>query len=86
MVIAANKMHVTLPPDTAIDAEVDLCLTGADFFLKARLNVGLPGLDRDVAQALVDAGHHTCPYSKATHGNIDVVVNLVEGQAQAQSA
>lgn len=86
MGIAASKMKVALPPDTAIDAEVDLCLTGADFFLKARLNVSLPGLPREVAQALVDAGHHTCPYSKATRGNIDVVVNLVEGQAQAHTA
>jgi organic hydroperoxide reductase OsmC/OhrA len=30
-----------------------------------------------VAQALVDAAHETCPYSKATRGNIDVVINLV---------
>ncbi|MGB2623967.1 MAG: OsmC family protein [Candidatus Acidiferrum sp.] len=37
LAIAASKMHVSLPPDTAIDAEVDLCLTGADFHLKARL-------------------------------------------------
>lgn len=86
MGIAAGKMKVALPADTAIDAEVDLCLTGADFFLKARLNVSLPGLQREVAQALVDAGHKTCPYSKATRGNIDVTVNLVEGQAAAQTA
>jgi osmotically inducible protein OsmC len=86
MAIAANKLHVTLPQDAAVDAEVDLCLTGADFFLKARLNVSLPGLDREVAQALIDAGHKTCPYSKATHGNIDVVTNLVEGQAAAHTA
>jgi len=57
MAIAANKMHVALPPDTAIDAEVDLCLTDADFFLKARLNVSLPGIGREVAQAWVDAAH-----------------------------
>jgi len=77
MAIAANKMHVALPKDTAIDAEVDLCRTGADFFLQARLNISLPGLPRDVAEALADAGHATCPYSKATRGNIDVVVNVV---------
>jgi lipoyl-dependent peroxiredoxin len=86
MGIAANKMHVALPPDTAIDAEVDLCLSGADFFLKARLNVSLPGLSRDVAEALIQAGHEACPYSKATRGNIDVAVNLVEPRAASQSA
>jgi osmotically inducible protein OsmC len=56
---------------------VDLCLSGADFFLRARLNISLPGLPRDVAQALADAAHRTCPYSKATRGNIAVEINLV---------
>jgi lipoyl-dependent peroxiredoxin len=34
-------------------------------------------VEREVAQALVDEGHQTCPYFKATRGNIDVVINLV---------
>jgi osmotically inducible protein OsmC len=77
MGIAANKMRIALPADKAIDAEVDLGTVGGAFFLQARLNVSLPGLDRDIAQALVDAAHQTCPYSKATRGNIDVVINLI---------
>ena len=47
------------------------------FFLAARLNVSVPGLDREVAQALVHAAHEICPYSKATRGNIAVETNLV---------
>ena len=74
---AARKMKVALPADTAIDAEVDLCLTGDAYTIQARLNVSLPGLAREVAQALTDAAHQTCPYSKATRGNIDVVINVV---------
>jgi len=75
-IVAAN-MKVKLPADPAIDAEVDLC-TGADgYSLQARLNVSLPGLDRKVAQAIVDGAHETCPYSKAIRGNIDVAYNLV---------
>jgi organic hydroperoxide reductase OsmC/OhrA len=61
----------------AIDAEVDLCLTDGAYSLQARFNISLPGLEREVAQALADAAHQTCPYSKATRGNIDVVINLV---------
>jgi Ohr subfamily peroxiredoxin len=76
MGIAANKMKIPLPEDAAIDAEVDLCRTGADFFLQARLNFRLPGLEPAAARALADAAHHTCPYSKATRGNIDVVINV----------
>jgi lipoyl-dependent peroxiredoxin len=47
------------------------------YLLRARLNVSLPGLDRAVAQALVDAAHQICPYSKATRGNIEVEINLL---------
>lgn len=77
MGLAASKMKVTLPADRAVDTEVDLVLTDGAYSLQARLNVSLPGLEREVAQALVDAGHQLCPYSKATRGNIDVVVKLV---------
>ena len=74
---AAAKLEVRLPADTAVDAEVDLGLTGDAYFLRARLNVRLPGVPRDTAQAIVDAAHKTCPYSKATRGNIDVTIALV---------
>jgi len=73
----AQQMKVKLPSDVSVDPEVDL-LTGSDgYFLKARLNVSLPGVDRQVAQAIVDGAHQTCPYSKATRGNINVEINLV---------
>lgn len=77
MGLAARKRKIALPADLAIDAEVDLCLTGGAYFLQARLNVSLPGVERNVAQALVDEAHQTCPYSKAIRGNVDVVINLV---------
>lgn len=77
MKIAAGKMKVRFPNDGAVDTEVDLTSTGDAYALQARLNVSLPGLEREVAQALADAAHQTCPYSKATRGNIDVVINLV---------
>jgi hypothetical protein len=78
MKIAAGKMKVRLPADLAVDAEVDLCKTGDAFLLQARLKVSLPGLEDEVAQALVDAAHQTCPYSKATRGNIDVATNVAQ--------
>src|SRR5438132_13404973 len=78
MGLVANKMKVQLPADAAIDAEIDLCNSGDVYFLRARLNVSLPGLEREVAQAIVDATHgETCAYSNATRGNIDVTVKVV---------
>jgi len=75
--IAARKSRVELPADTAIDAEVDLVLKDSGFVLQARLNVSLPGLDRELAQSLVDAAQDICPYSKAVKGNIDVEYNVI---------
>ncbi|MEM5370431.1 organic hydroperoxide resistance protein [Paraburkholderia azotifigens] len=74
---AARALNVVLPVDTSVDAEIDLGTTDDAYFLQARLNVSLPGLSRDIAQALVDRAHQTCPYSKATRGNIDVVIALI---------
>jgi lipoyl-dependent peroxiredoxin len=75
--LVAGKKKVALPADRSVDAEVDLRLAEGSFSLAARLNVSLPGVDREVAQFLVDAAHQICPYSKATRGNIDVTTNLV---------
>ena len=77
MQLAAGKMKVEFPTDTADDVEVDLNLADGGYFLRARHRISLPGLDREVAQQLVDAGSRTCPYSKAVHGNIDVAYDLV---------
>jgi osmotically inducible protein OsmC len=77
MQLAASKTKVALPDNRAVDAEVDLGTNEGGFVLRARLNVKLPGLPHEVAQAVVDAAHQLCPYSKATRGNIDVAINLV---------
>ena len=75
--LAASQRKITLPAGLAVDAEIDLNVDGGSFFLRARLNVSVPGVDRKVAQELVDAAHKICPYSKATHGNIEVETTLV---------
>ncbi|WP_312366167.1 organic hydroperoxide resistance protein [Ensifer sp.] len=72
MGLAACKRKLKLPADTAVDAEVDLGTTEGAYFLQARLTVSLPGLDTDLARAFVEEAHQTCPYSKATRGNIHV--------------
>ncbi|WP_316933282.1 OsmC family protein [Pedobacter lusitanus] len=77
MKLAAAKMKITLPAAAAIDTEIDLGTAGDGYFLQARLQVSLPGLETEVALALTEAAHQTCPYSKATRGNIDVVISLL---------
>ncbi len=74
--LVAAQMKVRLPNDVSIDPEIDLGMTGGGYLIQARLNVNLPGIEPAVAQALVDGAHHECPYSKATRGNINVLINV----------
>jgi osmotically inducible protein OsmC len=74
---AAAKLQVTLPQDVAVDAEVDLGTTDGDYFLQARLNISLPGLPRETAQAVAEGAHQLCPYSKMSRGNINVTLNVI---------
>ncbi|PVX71429.1 organic hydroperoxide resistance protein [Paraburkholderia unamae] len=75
---AAGKLGTTLPRDVAVDAEIDLVNADDAFSLRARLNVSLPGVDRETAQRIVETAHQICPYSKATRGNIDVTLSVAE--------
>ncbi|XAZ25597.1 organic hydroperoxide resistance protein [Sinorhizobium sp. B11] len=75
--IIVQKRKIALSGDVTIDAEVDLNVSDAGYFLTARLNVGIPGVERDVGQSLIEEAHQICPYSKATRGNTDVTIRLV---------
>ncbi|MBF4515602.1 organic hydroperoxide resistance protein [Flavobacterium sp. ANB] len=77
MGIAASGLGIKLPADTVVDAEVDLCNTDGAYSLQARLNITLPGLDAETARKVADLAHQTCPYSKATRGNINVEINIL---------
>jgi osmotically inducible protein OsmC len=77
MELEAKKRKLALPADLSIDAEVDLCNAEGAYFIQVRLNISLPGIERDTAQALIHDTHQTCIYSKATRGNIDVSINLI---------
>lgn len=75
--LAAKKLGTILPKDAFVDAEVDLGLTGDAFHLQARLSVGLPGIDKKIAEQLIELAHQTCPYSKAIKGNINISTTLI---------
>lgn len=70
------KIGVPVPADAAIDAEVDLGPTSLGFGISVRLNIKLPGLQREQAEKLVQEAHKICPYSNATRNNIDVQLNV----------
>jgi osmotically inducible protein OsmC len=75
--VAAAQKKIKLPTTLAVDTEIDLNLAGGAYFLRARLSVSLPGLDRAVVEELAAAAHGICPYSKAVHGNIEVTTTVI---------
>jgi len=74
--LAAAQRKVKLPAGLAVDAQIDLSHGPGGFFLRAHLHVSVPGVEREVAQALIETAHTICPYSKAIHGNIEVTTTL----------
>jgi lipoyl-dependent peroxiredoxin len=76
--LAAAQKKVALPQAPAVDAKIDLMMEGAEFFLRAKLDVTIPGIDIDLARELVHIAHQICPYSKAVRGNIEVETNVLE--------
>jgi lipoyl-dependent peroxiredoxin len=75
--LVAGQRKIKLSGHPAVDTEIDLNRDGDSFFLRARLNVSVPGVDRAVAETLAEAAHGVCPYSKAVHGNIEVTTNVI---------
>ena len=76
MKFVAGQQKVTLPADTSIDATVGIGQIPDGFGIEVQLVVKVPGVDRAVAQQIVDKAHQVCPYSNATRGNIDVTITL----------
>ena len=75
--LAAGQRKIKLAGSPAVDAEIALNRAGESYFLSAHFKVSVPGVDRATAQVLAEAAHGICPYSKATHGNIDVVTEVI---------
>ncbi len=76
LVARGQKVDVS---ESAVTVKVGLGAheSGA-FGLTAAIEAELPGVDADVARALLERAHEVCPYSNATRGNVDVELSLVE--------
>jgi Ohr subfamily peroxiredoxin len=77
MKAVAPKLQLTVPADTAIDAEVDLGPTSLGYGIAVRLDITLPGMERAKAEQLVAEAHKICPYANATRNNIEVTIKVV---------
>ena len=73
----ASMQKQKIPDDASINASVDIGPIPQGFGIAVKLAVALPGIDREVAQNLIDNAHKVCPYSNATRGNIEVDISLI---------
>ena len=72
----AAKAKVTIPADSTVSAKVGIGPIPTGFAITAELTISIPGLSLEKARELVDQAHQVCPYSNATRGNVDVVLNV----------
>ncbi len=72
----ASLKKIAVPAEATISAEVDIGPIPQGFGIAVRMTISLPGMDRAVAQDLVDTAHQVCPYSNATRGNIPVTLTI----------
>lgn len=77
MKFVAGQKKIALPATTSIASEVGIGPIPTGFGVQVTLNVSVPGIERETAEAIVQAAHIVCPYSNATRGNIDVTLNVV---------
>ncbi len=75
---AASKEKVSVPDNATVTAIVGIGPITNGFGIEVELQIALPGMAREIAQALVNKAHNeVCPYSNATRGNIDVRLTII---------
>ncbi|MDX1570352.1 MAG: organic hydroperoxide resistance protein [Xanthomonadales bacterium] len=78
MKFVAGQKKIAIPSDTRVSATVGIGPRAAGGFgITADLEISLPGMDSEKAEALVEAAHQVCPYSNATRDNVDVGLKVV---------
>ncbi|MBC7410192.1 MAG: organic hydroperoxide resistance protein [Arcicella sp.] len=61
--------------DAALTAKVSIGKDSAGFGLSVELHGNFPNLSKEEAIKLMEDAHQACPYSKATRGNIEVLLS-----------
>ena len=78
MKFVASQDGQKVPADAKVTATVGIGpRSEGGFGITVALEVALPGMAREEAQALVEKADATCPYSNALRGNVDVALSVV---------
>jgi Ohr subfamily peroxiredoxin len=77
MKFVAARDKLPLPKETSVNGTVGIGKAATGFGIEVDLVIELPGVERTVAETLVERAHQVCPYSNATRNNIDVRLSVV---------
>lgn len=69
---------VAVPDESTVTAKIGVGAVENGYEFTAELQIALPGIPLATAEVLVAGAHERCPFSRATRGNIDVVLTIVE--------
>ena len=75
LMLVAAKREIDMTGSTVT---VTAGLGGADVHLVAAIEVSIPTVDHEMAQKLAERAHSVCPYSRATKGNLDAEITVVD--------
>ncbi len=73
--LVAQKSNVKIASSITVKVGIGANTTGG-FELTVDLVADIQGVEREVAQKLLETAHQVCPYSNATRGNIEVTISL----------
>ncbi len=71
----AKAMKHEVSSETTVTVCVVKTTNGIGFAIK--IDAKIDGVDRETAKSILEEAHATCPYSKATRGNVEQEVNLI---------
>ena len=75
--VVMGEAKIKLPEDSYVNARVSIGPIDNGFGIAAELDIFLGDIDKVTAQDLVEKAHVVCPYSNATRGNIEVILNVL---------
>ncbi len=70
--MAKHRIESTTTANVSIGKEKDGGLA-----IAVQLDIEINGVDKEIAQDLVNQAHQVCPYSKAIRNNVEVILNLI---------
>ena len=80
---SALSLGIEMPKnkeDSVVDSTVFLVgdMGKLDMGLRVELKVRVKGLERETVQKVVDKAKEVCPYSRATEGNVETKIQIVD--------